>query len=209
MNTQVWGPPLWSLLHGLSFHLTTVSAENTARALVLARTMLHRMQGALPCRFCRESYAGFWKEMGPRLDSLENFPAWMYALHARVNDKLGVSRAPSFADVSRRQRLVLNCYRLQNLWIILLILAANLSPANREATYRFIMSLFRVIYFALLHGAAVLDRESILETIGGLAVVVQTLWEDAAPEPAWLRRLLEKSYYFMTPAQFRAIAAAA
>lgn len=90
MNTYIWGPSLWRILHTVAFVPDSEVAERLVR--VLKKT--------LPCSFCRESFGGFVRQLDEKyqLDvrdvvSQGKLYQWMYDIHELVNDKLDRQRA--------------------------------------------------------------------------------------------------------------------
>lgn len=106
MNTWIWGPPTWKFLHTLSFSPRVRLHPNADRAAQL----LILLQYVLPCSFCRDSYALFFRNLQRQFSdrSLRDIIAhgqlaeWMYALHQMVNNKLNyqiLTRAVTSGDV--------------------------------------------------------------------------------------------------------------
>ena len=84
MNTWIWGPPKWKFLHSLSF-----SPDAHAHAAVVSE-FLNTLSSVLPCKYCRESYSKFVRELQPLQQTITSgqLPRWMYDLHEKVNAKL-------------------------------------------------------------------------------------------------------------------------
>ncbi len=82
MNTQLWGPPTWRILHGatnvLPHHADLVKAFVTSLGKVL------------PCKYCRESCCKFISEMPDVCHAVADaeYGLWLYELHNKVNNKL-------------------------------------------------------------------------------------------------------------------------
>ena len=81
MNTKVWGPPTWRLMH----YLSKQAEDNGARPQYNA--FLRDIGHALPCKFCRDS----WNTKFIVREGLpENVIERCWALHHLVTDKLDV-----------------------------------------------------------------------------------------------------------------------
>jgi hypothetical protein len=89
MNTWLWGPPLWRVLHTVSF--SPVALERGGEVTAFLQTL----KTVLPCVFCRDSYASFVTQLeGTYAQTVQETIAdgklatWMYDLHNLVSDKL-------------------------------------------------------------------------------------------------------------------------
>jgi hypothetical protein len=97
-NVNVWGPHLWSLLHGLAGLIHFERKTNNVNVETYARiaTMLQNLKILLPCIHCRESYTKFYDLKNG--DNVVNFGlsddlfAWVFELHNLVNEKLLLQR---------------------------------------------------------------------------------------------------------------------
>jgi hypothetical protein len=92
-STPIWGPPLWRILHTLAHaHIPPRHAEKVVRWI---QSLAH----ALPCSFCRASFARFMDQLRGRGNSMRRAIAngstekWMYDVHELVNDKLDLQHA--------------------------------------------------------------------------------------------------------------------
>jgi hypothetical protein len=106
MMTKVWGPPGWLFLHSISFgYPYTINHKNPAHKNKKAEyaTFFNYVGTVLPCKYCRESYLDFLKEypVENHLNTREEITKWLYNIHNRVNDKLGVPKCkvPSFDEI--------------------------------------------------------------------------------------------------------------
>ena len=87
MNTKVWGPPLWRVLHGSS----TLTGTHPIHEESLA-TIVRTLEFIMPCSFCRDSYAKFSRDLN--IEAIETtlhrkqFGRWLYDLHNLVVAKL-------------------------------------------------------------------------------------------------------------------------
>jgi len=103
MMTRVWGPAGWLFLHCVAFgYPPTMSREDDRRRAY--RVFFEAIGHVLPCKYCRDSYQEYLREhpIDAALDRREDLCRWLYTIHNRVNEKLGVSDIPTFAEVQAR-----------------------------------------------------------------------------------------------------------
>lgn len=106
MMTRVWGPAGWLFLHCVAFGYPHALGgnEDHAQRRRAYRVFFEAIGHVLPCKYCRDSYQEYLREhpIDAALDSRADLCRWLYTIHNRVNEKLGVSDAPSFAEVQAR-----------------------------------------------------------------------------------------------------------
>ena len=89
MLTSIWGPPLWHVLHCISFNYPvnpTIQQKRQYRQFILS------LQHVLPCIYCRQNFKKNIKKICLRqidLKNRNNFSRWVYKLHNHVNKMLG------------------------------------------------------------------------------------------------------------------------
>lgn len=95
MMTKVWGPPGWFFLHTVSFGCPIdPSIFDEEHDLPDGTTKLNYEQffrkvgDILPCRYCRDSYKEFIKEIPPDASSRDTLVEWLWKIHNKVNNKL-------------------------------------------------------------------------------------------------------------------------
>jgi hypothetical protein len=129
MDTFIWGPPMWKVLHTLSFaHPNKLRMHKR----VVVR-FLHSLQEVLPCVYCRNSYASFLREMpdlGEVIDRGE-MSRWMFELHSRVNAKLGV-KDPEFSRVQKRYTIRPIQWCPGDVWDMVALFGINYTPQKSE-----------------------------------------------------------------------------
>lgn len=83
MNTCVWGPAVWAVLHGTAPYVP-------AKAAGVVHDFVHLLQRELPCKYCRASFAEFLTEAPPVTEAVQagTYPQWLFDMHNRVNNKL-------------------------------------------------------------------------------------------------------------------------
>lgn len=93
MDTKFWGPPGWVFLHTITFNypwqIDPKNPEHVERRRY-TRELFENLQFTLPCKYCRESFKVFLKELpiGPHLGSRRALTRWFYDIHNKVNAKL-------------------------------------------------------------------------------------------------------------------------
>ena len=95
MMTRVWGPPGWFFLHCVTFGYPVDPAKfdeerdqvpgTTAKAY---NEFFMRVGDILPCKYCRESYKKFIRELPPDVTNRDTLVEWFWAIHNKVNEKL-------------------------------------------------------------------------------------------------------------------------
>jgi hypothetical protein len=109
MNTCVWGPPLWRILHGVAYHVPVGDAA-AARAVAAFMDVLAY---ALPCKYCRASFVDFCAELAvelgpPNRCALQGcLQQWVWALHNKVSRKLLLQKCDAIGlrDAAMREAL--------------------------------------------------------------------------------------------------------
>jgi hypothetical protein len=108
MNTKVWGPPTWFFLHSMAMaYPKKIDIKNSIHVEIKQQmyAFLSALGHVLPCPICGDSYSEYitrkdyliWKQ----LDSRKDLTYFIYRIHNRVNEKLGVASCniPSFYEV--------------------------------------------------------------------------------------------------------------
>ena len=87
MQTTKWGPEGWKVFHTIPFFY---EPEPTPANKRLFKKFFTNLQCVLPCKYCRESYKEFIKEIpiDKYLNSSCSLFYWTYLMHNRVNRKL-------------------------------------------------------------------------------------------------------------------------
>lgn len=102
MNTLIWGPLAWRLLHTVAYMLPPNSD-------VRMQPLMQTLPKILPCKYCRMSFADF--SMGYDYDMHQTtgtLPHVMYALHNCVNHKLAAQQLGAEAAALIHQRVTLD-----------------------------------------------------------------------------------------------------
>jgi hypothetical protein len=106
MMTKVWGPAGWLFLHCITFgYPYAINNENESHIGKKEDyyNFFYYLGRVMPCRYCRESYQEFFKELdlSNSLQNRKQLTKWLYDIHNKVNDKLGVNNCniPTFEEV--------------------------------------------------------------------------------------------------------------
>ena len=101
--TKIWGPSMWITLHSITFGYPI---EPTPEKKEEYKNFFECVGNVIPCKYCRESYKKFIKESDTNLedflDSRDSLAKWLYLIHNKVNDKLGVKYDITFDDVKKK-----------------------------------------------------------------------------------------------------------
>ncbi len=109
MMTNVWGPTGWVFLHSVTFgypmdpkkfDVDNNLPEGTTEGRY--RDFFTQIGFVFPCRYCRESYQEFIKEIPIQTESRAALTKWLYDIHERVNKKLGKNGGVTYEDVVKR-----------------------------------------------------------------------------------------------------------
>lgn len=148
MNTWIWGPPTWKILHTLSFS-PRVHAGNAGDIAAFLMTL----QDVLPCVYCRASFGTFVQNLHARFGrTLRDVIAggqlaeWMYALHELVNNKLNqqaLAQTDAVAQMQTLRQISFECltkrfsispvaFCAADVWDVLKIFALNMDNNNQR-----------------------------------------------------------------------------
>jgi hypothetical protein len=104
MQTKVWGPAGWIFLHSIAQNYPWKPSSTQKKNYY---SFFKQVGNVLPCKYCRESYKQFMKEPGTILnnrilESRKSLIKWLYLIHNKVNEKLGVKDIPTLKEVFDR-----------------------------------------------------------------------------------------------------------
>jgi hypothetical protein len=89
MMTSIWGPPMWHLLHTISFNYPV---EPTKEQKIYYYNFYSNLKNILPCRYCRDNLVNNFKKMPLNKSVFKNrdtLSRYIYLLHETVNEMLG------------------------------------------------------------------------------------------------------------------------
>lgn len=175
MNTYIWGPPLWRLVHSVAYCAKASHADELALFFLSFKKVL-------PCIYCRRSFEEFErvlvqkhgnKQLSEIIAKGELF-AWSYALHDLVNEKLDKqefekqivtskclrAKQLSFECLQKRHALHPVNVTVTDLFDILFIFALNYPEdpkdeelwSKRQAYKQFLLRLPLVVHILIKYG---------------------------------------------------------
>lgn len=100
--TSVWGPPLWTALHTISFNYPVKPTEDEKFDYYM---FVHSLKFVLPCRICRDNMTKNLRKhpLTPKdLKTRRAFSKWMYSFHELINEMLGKESGLTYEDVRER-----------------------------------------------------------------------------------------------------------
>jgi hypothetical protein len=102
MMTTVWGPPLWHVLHTMSFNYPISPTDKQKKYYF---NFYNNLKNILPCRYCRENLANNLKKLPLTIEVFKNrdtLSKYIYNLHEIINTMLGKKSGLSYEDVRDR-----------------------------------------------------------------------------------------------------------
>ena len=103
-QTNIWGPPLWMIIHTISFNYPTHPTQLQRKQYLEYFTSLGHI---LPCGICRTNYEMMTKDGKLKLTidkfkDRDTLSRYVYDLHNCVNKRLGKKCTPSYTCVKKR-----------------------------------------------------------------------------------------------------------
>jgi hypothetical protein len=89
MMTSIWGPPMWHIMHIISFNYPI---EPTDEQKTYYYNFYSNLVNILPCRYCRENLIKNFKNLPLKKNIFKNrycLSRYIYKLHESVNKMLG------------------------------------------------------------------------------------------------------------------------
>jgi hypothetical protein len=103
MLTSIWGPPLWHVLHSMSFNYPINPSRSDK---IHYRDFILNLRWTLPCGKCRENLVCNFKKLpikSSHMKSRDTFSKYVYDLHEVINKMLGKKASGlSYTDVRER-----------------------------------------------------------------------------------------------------------
>jgi hypothetical protein len=102
MMTSVWGPPMWHILHTISFNYPVNPTDEQKKYYY---KFYSNLTNILPCRYCRENLSSNLKKLPLTMDvfkSRDTLSKYVYDLHETVNKMLNKESGLSYEDVRDR-----------------------------------------------------------------------------------------------------------
>jgi hypothetical protein len=89
MMTSIWGPPMWHILHTISFNYPV---EPTKEHKVNYYNFYSNLVNILPCKYCRDNLCNNFKKFPLNKSVFKNrdsLSRYIYELHETINKMLG------------------------------------------------------------------------------------------------------------------------
>lgn len=102
MMTSVWGPPMWHVLHTISFNYP-IKPTNEQKKFYY--NFYSNLKNILPCKYCRDNLANNTIKLPLNMEVFKNrntLSKYVYELHELINTMLGKSSGLSYDDVRDR-----------------------------------------------------------------------------------------------------------
>ena len=102
MLTTVWGPPMWHVLHTMSFNYPVSPSEKQKQKYF---SFLKSLLYVLPCGKCRDNLKINFKKLPltmKHLKSRQTLSRYVYDLHELINTMLGKQSGLSYEQVKER-----------------------------------------------------------------------------------------------------------
>jgi hypothetical protein len=102
MLTTVWGPPMWHVLHTISFNYPINPTDEQKKYYY---NFYANLKNILPCKYCRDNLTKNFTKLPLTIDVFKNrnsLSHYVYNLHELVNSMLGKESGLSYEDVRER-----------------------------------------------------------------------------------------------------------
>lgn len=102
MLTSVWGPPLWHVLHSMSFNYPVNPSKSDK---IHYRDFILELRWTLPCGKCRENLVCNFNKLPIKMSHMKSrntFSKYVYDLHELVNKMLGKESGLTYSDIRER-----------------------------------------------------------------------------------------------------------
>ena len=88
-DPKIWGPPLWDILHYITFRYDETKDEKIYHEL-----FTKHLPNLMPCKSCRDHYKQHIKKLPIRLESRNSLSRWLVHIHNKVNKQLKKKEMP-------------------------------------------------------------------------------------------------------------------
>lgn len=102
MMTSIWGPPMWHVLHTISFNYPVKPTKEQKKHYF---NFYNNLQNILPCKYCRDNIVKNMEKIPLNMKvfkNRENLSTWVYELHEIVNKMLNKVSGLSYDDIRQR-----------------------------------------------------------------------------------------------------------
>jgi len=110
-NPKIWGPPLWDILHYITFRYDPKDAKK------VERLFMYHLPNLMPCIHCKNHYKDYVRRNPIKLRNMEELSKWLVRIHNLTNQQLN---KPQFAYSKAVQRYSVSTYakeRVKNSFI--------------------------------------------------------------------------------------------
>lgn len=104
MDPTIWGPPMWFVMHSITFNYPE---KPTAVERRIHRDFFHNIAHVLPCSVCRNHFEHVLREypIEPHLDTRASLVQWLVDVHNIANERDGKPRLPIDVVLSQYMRV--------------------------------------------------------------------------------------------------------
>lgn len=99
MITKIWGPHFWRSMDFVAHNFPEIPTEENIQDYQHYYRIIGKV---LPCKYCRESYQKFINEIPINFRNRNEITRWVYEIHNKVNQKLGVNYGITYEDYCER-----------------------------------------------------------------------------------------------------------
>jgi len=102
MMTSVWGPPMWHVLHTISFNYPINPTDDQRKHYF---SFYSNLVNILPCKYCRENLQKNYKILPLTIEtfkSRETLSKYVYDLHELINKMLNKESGLTYEDIRDR-----------------------------------------------------------------------------------------------------------
>ena len=102
MMTSIWGPPLWHVLHTISFNYPIKPSNEQKKDYF---NFYNNLKNILPCKYCRDNLNDNLLKLPLNMTVFKNrnnLSKYVYKLHENINNMLGKKSGLSYNDVRDR-----------------------------------------------------------------------------------------------------------
>jgi len=110
-NPKIWGPPLWDILHYITFRYDPKDSKK------VERLFMYHLPNLMPCIHCRNHYKEYVRRNPIKLRNREELSKWLVRIHNLTNQQL---KNPQFSYSRAVQRYSTSSYakeRVKNSFI--------------------------------------------------------------------------------------------
>lgn len=108
IKTSFWGPHAWAYLFSsiAGSYPTSLDESNVNHMKIVKsfKSMFSSLQYTLPCKYCRDSYCKFFKEIpiSEYVNSRRMMMKWLYLIHDKVNRKL-ITQETELFEIKKKE----------------------------------------------------------------------------------------------------------